>query len=134
MGLFDKMKKIAETVATPAKQQSAVQPQHAAGHAAPEPVVEEVEADDEPQFDVAGFDPDDEDSFFNAVLHMESEGQFGGTDESRAEICARFGIRDRSHWHTVKESVYSLLARKHGSYEEVGQREMNWRTAQMQRT
>ncbi|MEO8843620.1 MAG: hypothetical protein ABI591_16550 [Kofleriaceae bacterium] len=134
MGLFDKMKKIAETVATPAKQQSAVQHHHAAP--APEPAVvpevEDDEPDDEPQFDVAGFDPDDEDSFFNAVLHMESEGQFGGTDESRAEICARFGIRDRSHWHTVKESVYALLARKHGSYEEVGQREMNWRTAQMQ--
>jgi len=98
MGLFDKMKKIAETVATPAKQQSAVQPQHAPVARAPEPVVEEVEdeGDDEPQFDVAGFDPDDEDSFFNAVLHMESEGQYGGTDESRAEICARFGIRDRT--------------------------------------
>ena len=88
MGLFDKMKKIAETVA-PAKQQSAVQPQHVAAPApAPEP--EEVdEDDDEPAFDVAGFDPDDEESFFHAVLHMESEGQFGGTDESRAEICAR---------------------------------------------
>jgi len=130
MGLFDKMKKIAETVA-PAKQQSAVQPQHTAAPV-PEPVIEEEEeADDEPDFDVAGFDPDDEESFFNAVLHMESEGQFGGTDESRAEICARFGIRDRSHWHTVKESVYALLARKHGSYDEVGQREMNWRQKQM---
>jgi hypothetical protein len=132
MGLFDKMKKIAETVAAPAKQQSAVQPHHVQQQAAPELVIEEA-ADDEPAFDVAGFDPDDEESFFNAVLHMESEGQYGGTDASRAEICARFGIRDRSHWHTVKESVYALLARKHGSYEEVGQREMNWRTANMQR-
>jgi hypothetical protein len=132
MGLFDKMKKIAETVA-PAKQQSAVQPQHVApAQAVPEPELEdEDDADDEPAFDVAGFDPDDEESFYNAVLHMESEGQFGGTDESRAEICARFGIRDRSHWHTVKESVYALLARKHGSYDEVGQREMNWRQKQM---
>ena len=58
---------------------------------------------------------------------------YGGTDESRAEICARRGIRDRSHWHTVKESVYAELARKHGSYEEVGQREMNWRSGQMER-
>lgn len=128
MGLFDKMKKIAETV-TPAKQQSAVQPQHAPAPAPqPEP---ELDEEDEPAFDVAGFDPDDEDDFFHAVLHMESEGQFGGTDESRAEICARYGIRDRSHWHTVKESVYALLARKHGSYDEVGQREMNWRQQQM---
>ncbi len=131
MGLFDKVKKLAESAMAPAKQQSAVQPQHA-----PEPQVvpeepEEPEADDEVAFDVAGFDPDDEDAFFNAVLHMESEGVYGGTDESRAEICARFGIRDRSHWHTVKESVYALLSRKYGSYEEVGQREMNWRTAQM---
>jgi hypothetical protein len=63
---------------------------------------------------------------------MESEGQFGGTDESRAEICARFGIRDRSHWQTVKESNYALLARKYGSYEEVSQQEMNWRQGQMQ--
>jgi hypothetical protein len=65
------------------------------------------------------------------VLHVESEGQYGGTDESRAEICARYGIRDRSHWHTVKASVYAALARKYGSYEEVGQREVNRRTAQM---
>jgi hypothetical protein len=75
----------------------------------------------------------DEQSFFNAVLHMESEGQFGGTDESRAEICARFGIGDHSHWLTVKESNYAMLARKYGSYEEVSQQEMNWRQGQMQR-
>lgn len=94
--------------------------------------VEESPAEEE-AFDVAGFDADDEDSFFNAVLHMESEGMFGGTDESRAEIMSRFGIRDRSHWQTVKESVYSQLARKHGSFDEVSQREMNWRSGQMQR-
>jgi ABC-type Zn2+ transport system substrate-binding protein/surface adhesin len=40
------------------------------------------------QFDLAGFDPDDEEAFFHAVQHMESEGMFGGTDESRAEIMA----------------------------------------------
>lgn len=133
MGLFDKMKKIAESIA-PAQQQSAVQPQHVP-QPAPEPEHEaddnEAAQDDAPQFDLAGFDPDDEDAFFNAVLHMESEGQYGGTDESRAEICERYGIRDRSHWHTVKESVYAVLARKHGSYDEVGQREMNWRQKQM---
>ncbi|MBP6631275.1 MAG: hypothetical protein KBG28_10375 [Kofleriaceae bacterium] len=87
---------------------------------------------DEEHFDTAGFDGDDEETFFNAVLHMESDGEYGGTDESRAEIMARFGIRDRSHWQTVKSSVYTLLIRKHGSMDEVGQREMNWRTGQMQ--
>src|SRR5687767_9629693 len=79
--------------------------------AAPAPVPDPV--DDAPQdeptdpHDLAGFDPiGDEESFFNAVLHMESEGQFGGTDESRAEIQDRFGIRDRAHWQTVKDAVY----------------------------
>lgn len=84
-------------------------------------------------FDPAGFDPvNDEHSFFNAVLHMESEGQFGGTDESRAEIMSRYGIRDRSHWQTVKDSCYALLVQKYGSGDEVGQQEMNWRMGQMQ--
>lgn len=87
---------------------------------------------DDEEFDLAGFDPNDEGAFFHAVLHMESEGQFGGTDESRAEIMQRYGLRDRSHWRTVKDSVYSQLARKHGSYEEVSQREVNWRSGQMQ--
>lgn len=126
MGLFDKVKKLAEGF-VPAQPQQASSVQ-----APPPPVVEEEIVDDEPpSFDLAGFDPDDEEVFFNAVLHMESDGQYGGTDASRAEICARHGIRDRSHWHTVKESVYAVLARKYGSYEEVGQREVNWRTAQM---
>lgn len=100
---------------------------HDHGHA------EEDSPAEEEAFDVAGFDAaNDEESFFHAVLHMESDGQFGGTDASRAEIMQRYGIRDRSHWQTVKESVYSQLARKHGSYEEVSQREMNWRSGQMQ--
>jgi hypothetical protein len=44
------------------------------------------------EFDLAGFDPlNDEEGFYNAVLHMESEGQFGGTDESRAEIMQQRG-------------------------------------------
>lgn len=85
-------------------------------------------------FDVAGFNVEaDEEAFFNAVLHMESEGQFGGTDESREEIMSRFEIRDRSHWQTVKDSCYSLLVRKYGSGDEVAQREANWRSGQMQR-
>lgn len=84
------------------------------------------------QFDLAGFDPDDEEAFFEAVLHMESDGQYGGTDESRAEIMQRYGIRDRSHWQTVKDSVYAMLVRKHGSIEQVSQHELNWRSGQMQ--
>jgi len=112
----------------PAQQQSAVQPQPQPQAAPPEPPPPQTE---EPEVDLAGFDPNDEDAVFNAVLHMESEGQYGGTDESRAEICARYGIRDRSHWRAVKESVYAVLAHKYGSYDEVGQREINWRTAQM---
>ena len=84
------------------------------------------------EFDLAGFDPlNDEEGFYNAVLHMESEGQFGGTDESRAEIMQQRGIRDRMHWLTVKESCYSVLAQQYGG-NEVGQREMNWRMGQMQ--
>jgi hypothetical protein len=128
MGLFDKLKD---------KVKGAVQPQaQQPQQAPPPPQVEDDEPEDDaqaPQFDMAGFDPvNDEAAFFNAVLHMESEGQFGGTDESRAEICARYGIRDHSHWLTVKESCYAMLARKYGSYEEVSQQEMNWRSGQMQ--
>ena len=133
MGLFDKIKK----GVSDAKNQFVPQQQQSAAHVhqpEPEPVEEEVEdQEEEQQFDVAGFDVGrDEAAFFNAVLHMESEGMFGGTDESRAEICARYGIRDRSHWQVVKESNYALLARKYGSYDEVSQQEMNWRQGQMQ--
>ena len=110
----------------------------------PEPEPDRSDDEDEPsasgsssgsdeEYDLAGFDPDDEQSFFNAVLHMESEGQYGGTDESRAEIMQRFGIRDRSHWQTVKDSVYSALVKKHGSSNQVSQNEMNWRSGQMQK-
>jgi hypothetical protein len=131
MGFLDKLKKkIGDVTSQPAQEQPQQQQQYAQAEPEPEP---EVEEEEQATFDVAGFDPDDEETFFNAVLHMESEGQFGGTDESRAEIMQQFGIRDRSHWHTVKESVYSLLIRKHGSMNEVGQREMNWKMGQMQR-
>jgi hypothetical protein len=131
MGLFDKLKK---TIAG-AKDPSAAPPQ-----ATPELEPDDGDHDDDSgagdrgsQLDLAGFDPRDEDAFFDAVLHMESEGQFGGTDESRAEIAARFGIRDRGHWLHVKESVYAVLAQHHGSIDEVMQRELNWRSGQMQR-
>jgi hypothetical protein len=137
MGLFDKIKnKVNEITQQPPPTTAPKAPPPKQ----PEPEEEEMAAADEDdgdtesdgEFDVAGFDPDDEESFFNAVLHMESEGEFGGTDESRAQIMEQFGIRDRSHWQTVKESVYSLLIQKHGSMEVVGQRESNWRMGQMQ--
>lgn len=130
MGLFDKLKsKVKEAV-----QAETPQPQPAPVHH--DQHVDDVDDDEgheHAHFDCAGFDPaNDEHSFFNAVLHMESEGQFGGTDESRAEIMARFGIRDRSHWQTVKDSCYGILVQKYGSGDEVGQQEMNWRMGQMQ--
>ncbi len=127
MGLFDKMKSIVKTAqqVAPQQQQQPQQQQYQQPQAEPE--------DDDDGFDLAGFDPErDEESFFHAVLHMESEGQFGGTDESRAEIMQRFGIRDRSHWQTVKESNYAVLARKYGG-NEVSQRESNWRQGEMQK-
>lgn len=118
MGLFDSMKKMFSNPSP-----------------APTPQVEEEEVvtddddDDSAEgYDLAGFDPDDEEDFFEAVLHMESEGVTGGTEQSRAQIMARHGIRDRSHWHTVKGSMYAALARKHGSIEAAVQRETNWRT------
>jgi hypothetical protein len=64
---------------------------------------------------------------------MESEGQFGGTDASRAEIMTQYRIRDRSHWQTVKDSCYAQLAQKYGSYNEVSQQELNWRQGEMQK-
>jgi hypothetical protein len=135
MGLFDKIKGKVQNVQNAVQQHGQPQPQQ---QQPPQQYQQQAYYEPEPepqvQFDLAGFDPNnDEDSFFNAVLHMESEGQFGGTDESRAEICARYGIRDRSHWHLVKESNYAMLVRKWGSMEEVSQRELNWRQGQMQR-
>ena len=98
MGFLDKLKSIFGGAKEKAEQamgggdHAGHQHQQAASSAA-------AERDDEPEespaeeeaFDVAGFDiANDEEAFFNAVLHMESEGQFGGTDESRAEIMQRF--------------------------------------------
>jgi hypothetical protein len=80
-------------------------------------------------FDLAGFDPqNDEESYFEAEHLMESEGMFGGTDADRARIQAEYGIRDAQHWHVVKESVWQVLAEKHGSFDEAAQRMTNFRS------
>jgi hypothetical protein len=79
-------------------------------------------------FDLAGFTVDDETAFFHAVLVLDSKS---GHELSRTEIMRRFGIHDRDHWHTVKESMYAELIRKHGSMDEVGNREIAWRIGQM---
>ena len=130
MGFFDKIKNKLGTT-----KEAAPPPPPEVSE--PEVDDDEVEAssdssDDEEEFDLAGFDPDDEEAFFHALLHMESEGQYGGTDESRAQIMRERGIRDHGHWLTVKESMYAMLVRKHGSSNVVSQREMNWRSGQMQ--
>ena len=131
MGLMDSFKKKLGA----AKDAVAPPPPPPVTVAEPEddPASDEADDDDTPAFDLAGFDPNDEGAFFHAVLHMESEGMFGGTDESRAEICARYGIRDRLHWQTIRDSMFHILARKYGSYEEAVQQEMNWRQGQMER-
>jgi len=143
MGLFDKVKGLvkgaANAVQPPPPQQQAVPqappenfPQHSAEHHVEPAAAQADDSDDDG--DVAGFDVmADEGAFFRAVLHMESEGQFGGTDESRAEIMQQYGIRDRSHWHVVKDSNYAVLAGKYGSFNEVSQQEMNWRQGEMQK-
>jgi hypothetical protein len=140
MGLFDSIKKAIGGATTTAAQQAvqqAVKPQAAAPapkpHQAPAQPALDV-AHDHSGHDLAGFDPqNDEEGFFNAVLHMESEGEHGGTDQSRAEIMARYGIRDRSHWQDVKAAVYHALSHKHGSMDRVMQNEMNWRSGETQR-
>ncbi len=132
MGLFDSIKKAVggapqSPAAPPAKAQPAAP--------APQPAARQPAAPAaQPVFDTAGFDWDgDEGGFFHAVLHMESEGEMGGTDESRAKVSQKYGIRNRSHWQDVKAAVYQMLIRKHGSIEVVSQREMNWRTGETQR-
>ncbi len=133
MGFLDSIKKavggaVQQQTAQPAAPQP---PPPAAPAAAAAPPPPQRQA---PRLDTAGFDPaGDEDGFFNAVLHMESEGEMGGTDASRAEIMAKYGIRDRSHWQDVKEAVYHLLGQKHGSMDVVSQRELNWRMGETQK-
>jgi hypothetical protein len=142
MGFFDSIKKAVGGATDAAQkaiqqpeqqQQQAPPPQQQFQQQAPEPEPEETQ-EEEDAFDCAGFDPaNDEDGFFEAVLHMESEGAGGGTDESRAQIQAKYGIRDRSHWQTVKDSCYQVLARKHGSFDVVSQKELNYRMGATQR-
>jgi hypothetical protein len=137
MGLFDKLKgKVKGAIqgeAPPPQQEQQVEEHHHDHDHDHDAHDHDHDHGGHEHFDTAGFDPaNDEQTFFNAVLHMESEGQFGGTDESRAEIMARFGIRDRSHWQTIKDSCYGILVQKYGSGDEVGQQEMNWRMGQMQ--
>jgi|CXWL01.1.fsa_nt_gi hypothetical protein len=134
MGLFDSIKSVfgggAQKVQEQVAQAAAVEELESDSlESEREP---EHDADDE-AFDLAGFDPDDEDAIFHAQLHMESEGEGGGTDESRAEIMARYGIRDRRHWQTVRDSTYHALARKHGSMDVVLQRQMNYRQGLVQK-
>lgn len=135
MGFLDKIKgKVKDAVqGEPPPPQQPVQAAHSYDDADHDEVDQDVSSgSSDEEFDLAGFDPlNDEEGFYNAVLHMESEGQFGGTDESRAEIMQQRGIRDRMHWLTVKESCYAVLAQEYGG-NEVGQREMNWRMGQMQ--
>lgn len=139
MGFFDSIKKAVGGVtdqAQQAAQHAMHQPQQQAHHAPlpHEAHVEDAADESNEGLDTAGFDPaSDEDGFFEAVLHMESEGEMGGTDESRAEIMSRYGIRDRSHWQDVKQSVYHVLIGIHGSMDNVMQRELNYRSGQMQR-
>src|SRR5258705_9507844 len=101
MGLFDKMKGIvkgAQNAVQGEPQTTAPTPQNYPAGTMDMPADTSSAQDDNNDehehgdaFDVAGFDPvNDEAAFFNAVLHMESEGQYGGTDESRAEIMQKY--------------------------------------------
>lgn len=133
MGFFDSIKKAVATATVPTPQPEMHEEEPAEQ--------EEMEAaDDEPHdgshdlpcgcrtHDTAGFDPlNDEDAFFRAVQHMESEGLMGGTDESRAEIESTYGIHDRRHWQAVRDMCYHALTGKYGTIEEVMQRESNYR-------
>lgn len=132
MGFLDSIKKaVGGAVQQQTAQPQAAQPPPAAPPAAaPQPPPQRQA----PRLDTAGFDPvNDENGFFEAVLHMESEGEMGGTDASRAEIMAKYGIRDRSHWQDVKAAVYHVLVQKHGAMEVVSQRELNWRMGETQK-
>lgn len=85
------------------------------------------------EFDIAGFDPEgDENAYFEAQTIIESEGFGGGSDEDRTRVMAQYGIRDHSHWLTVKESVWQVLVRKHGSFEVAAQRQSNFSTDRAQ--
>ncbi len=102
--------------------------------AAPDPEEEE----DEPPFDIAGFNPEtDEDAFFEAMLYIESEGMIAPNvtigEEDRERAMKQFGIRDHSHWQIVKDSYFSVLVKKHGSMDVVSQRMLNHRAGMTQK-
>lgn len=104
-----------------------------AAASAPEPEAEEKEA-----FDIAGFHPErDEDAFFEAMLYIESEGMIapnvtiGEADRDRA--MKTHGIRDHEHWQVVKDSYWSVLAKKHGGSDVVSQRMLNHRSGMTQK-
>jgi hypothetical protein len=127
MGLFDSIKKAVGGAPQSAPVPAAKTQPSMPGAKQPPPAAQ-------PALDTAGFDWDgDEAGFFHAVLHMESEGEMGGTDASRAQVSQKYGIRNRSHWQDVKAAVYHMLARKHGSMDVVMQREMNWRSGETQK-
>src|SRR5262245_54328087 len=124
MGLFDSVKKMLGN-STEAQ-------------AAPEVDEDDDESsdagDDEGEaYDLAGFDPDDEEAFFDAIQQIESGGPLGGTDQSRAQTMARYGLRDHLHWQTVRDSVFTAIARKHGSWDVAIQRQQNYLTGQSQK-
>jgi hypothetical protein len=125
MGLFDSVKKM---FSNPPERMAAPEPDD------DESVNVEESSDDDDgdvQLDIAGFDPNDEDAFYTACLHMDSDGLQGGTDQSRAELMRKYGIRDRLHWQTVRDSMYHVLAGTYGSIEMVAQRQANWRGGHM---
>lgn len=71
------------------------------------------------EFDIARFDPErDEEAFFEAVLYMDSEGMIAPnviiTEENHTETEKKFGIRDREHWQTVRDSCWAVLGHKYG--------------------
>ncbi|HVH47755.1 MAG TPA: hypothetical protein VM925_35710 [Labilithrix sp.] len=136
--LLDFVMKLFGAKSEPAGLPAAANASASTAHAAAEVASEEEEEEPAAAFDTAGFDPgNDEDAFFEGVLYMESEGMISPTvtitEENRAETMSKYGLRDRSHWQTVKSSCYQVLIRKHGSMDTVMQREMNWRAGLTQR-
>ncbi len=131
--LIDFIMKLLGMKSEPAELPSAGTGGHVHAHAASAPPAEpEQEEEEEAQFDLAGFDPQhDEEAFFEGVLYMESEGMIAPnvtiTEQNRLDTERKYGIRDRSHWHVVKDSCYAVLVKKYGSIEEVAQREFNWK-------
>lgn len=135
MGLFDKVKnKINQAVAPQQPQQ---QTQGYQSHDD-----EPAESDDDESNghehvettpgDTAGFDWDnDEDSYFEAMTAIESEGMTL-TSLTKDEAYARYGLRDHLHWQDVKDNVWNCLARKYGDHDVVVQRMMNHKQALMQ--